>query len=114
MGDHADDAINQAIDEITYWDDGEFNEPSEDNYPMFHPFWGDGPRRKPLHFAKEGDSCIAKEVFGKTILHCSGKFVVRTNGKTGKKFLGCNHFPNCRQTAEIKNSEGNTGVQRRN
>jgi len=105
MGDHADDAINQIMDDLEAWDNGEYDEPPEAGYPMFHPWWGDRARHsRPLHFAKAGDPCIAKEVYGKTVLHCSGKFVVRTNGRTGKKFLGCSHFPNCRQTAEIKDA----------
>ena len=29
---------------------------------------------------------------------CKGKPVLRTNGKTGSKFIGCSMFPKCRHT----------------
>ena len=39
MGDHADDALNEIMDEVDIWEEGA---PEEDGYPMFHPM-GKGP-----------------------------------------------------------------------
>lgn len=32
---------------------------------------------------------------------CKGTLVIRTNGKTGEDFLGCDEYPRCRHTEEI-------------
>lgn len=33
---------------------------------------------------------------------CSGILVLRTNSKTGKRFLGCSGYPNCRHTQPLE------------
>ena len=30
---------------------------------------------------------------------------IRTNGRTGRKFYGCNKFPQCRYTEELEHDE---------
>ena len=37
---------------------------------------------------------------GDTIV--AGKLVFRTNGNTGKEFLGCSNYPACKYTEEIE------------
>ncbi|MBU6430382.1 MAG: topoisomerase DNA-binding C4 zinc finger domain-containing protein [Cyanobacteria bacterium REEB65] len=32
---------------------------------------------------------------------CGAQLVVRENGKTGEKFLGCSHYPECRHTQPL-------------
>lgn len=89
MGDHANDALDQMMDDL----DGDYQFEESPHYG-----W---ETRKSTHWARVGDQCIAKEKHVGTILYCSGKFVIRTNRRSGKQFLGCSHYPNCRQTAEI-------------
>lgn len=32
---------------------------------------------------------------------CGGDLVVKTNGRTGHQFAGCNNYPNCNHTEDI-------------
>ena len=42
MGEFADQALGDILDDMEAWDRGEFNISPEDGYPMFYPFGGDG------------------------------------------------------------------------
>lgn len=46
-------------------------------------------------------------VFKCPIPRCGGELVVRENKETGKKFLGCSNFPQCRHTEEYIKEEEN-------
>lgn len=41
MGEFADYALDEVMDDIDAWESGDI--PEEDGYPLFHPMWGDGP-----------------------------------------------------------------------
>ena len=42
MGEFADQALSDILDDMEAWDGGEFNISPEDGYPMYYPFGGDG------------------------------------------------------------------------
>lgn len=46
----------------------------------------------PTDYYEEGDKCEDCD---------SGKYVVRTNSKTGENFLGCSNFPECKSTKKL-------------
>jgi len=68
MGDYADDAFDRELSEWMYED-----------FP-----------ETPVIRVKEGNACSK--------VNCDGRYVTRTNKKTGEKFLGCSRFPKCRNT----------------
>ena len=68
MGDYAEEANDR---DISAWADDDF-----DDIPVIK--------------VKEGDSCSK--------VNCNGHYVRRKNRKTGKPFLGCSRFPECRNT----------------
>lgn len=71
MGQHAQDAVNRAMDMWTR----EVLDPLEDETSAI-------PTRFP------GDPCDK----------CDGKYVLRRNSLNGSKFLGCDNFPKCKNT----------------
>ncbi len=89
MGEHADDAINQTIDEICRDEEDRFEEPEDNFYrPTFK-------RRKRLpHDIKVGDDCPARGCKGE-------KIVLRKNKYSGVEFLGCDQYPKCKYSSSI-------------
>ena len=85
MGDFADMAVEQSLD---IW------EQSMDPYSeWFDPYLDYCPsRRSSVMKVKVGSKCCA----------CSGTYVLRTNKRTGTRFLGCSKFPKCFSTVDSK------------
>ena len=52
-------------------------------------------------YTKEAHEAMLKEEKSKRC-ECGGMREERQNSQTGKKFLGCSNYPNCKKTKSIK------------
>lgn len=86
MGDIADMLFDQGFDD---WMDGD----RYDDYPL-------DVKHKKYHGLKPGAPCPA----------CGNMLVLRTNGKTGAKFVGCSNFRYCHVTSGYHRLEAGGNV----